>query len=158
MPGPSPKPTALKVLQGNAGKRAIPKNEPKPKAEKPRTPAHLSPKAKYAFKGLSELLLEMGVLTIADSKSLELLCDAYSEWRDLRDLVNKHGFTYETTNQAGETMIKARPEVAMASDAFKRIRGMINEFGLSPASRTKVQTNEPQEHDQLAEFLNRRRK
>lgn len=158
MAGRRPKPSALRVLQGNAGKRAIPKNEPKIESKKPRTPKHLSPKAKYAFKGLSETLEKMGVVTPADGKALELLCDAYGEWRDLRTIIEAEGFTYETTNQAGERMVKARPEVAMASDAWKRIKSMIAEFGLTPSSRTKVQGEKPQEVDPLQEFLNRKRK
>lgn len=158
MPGPAPKPTALKLLTGNAGKRAPSKREPKLKAEKPRTPAHLNATAKHAHKGLCELLLSMGVLTVADGKGLELLCAAYAEWRGLAKIVKTEGYTYETTNGQGERMIKARPEVAMGSDAWKRVKSMIVEYGLTPSSRTRVETNEPLTSDPLQEFLSRNRR
>ncbi|GLQ31654.1 phage terminase small subunit P27 family [Litoribrevibacter albus] len=151
------KPTALKVVTGNAGKRPLNKNEPKPEVKRPKVPAHLSPKAKTAFRGLCDLLENMGVLTIADGVALELMCDAYAEWRDCRKVVEKEGRTYQTTSMAGELVYKARPEVAMASDAWKRLKAMMGEFGLTPASRTKLQTNKPEEVDPLEEFLNRKR-
>ena len=96
------KPTALKVVQGNAGKRALNKNEPKPKAKRPKVPAHLSPKAKTAFKNVCTLLEGMGVLTIADGLALEMMCDAYAEWRDLRKVIETNGATYETTGTSGD--------------------------------------------------------
>ena len=156
MPGPPPKPTALKLLQGRAGKRALNKKEPKPKAKRPKVPAHLSPKAKTAFRNVCDLLEDMGVLTIADGLALEMMCDAYSEWRDLRKAIEKEP-TYETTSTSGDKVIKARPEVAMASDAWKRVKSMAAEFGLTASSRTKLQVTEPEEVDPLDAFMSRKK-
>jgi len=154
--GRPPKPTALKLVQGNAGKRAINKNEPKPKLAKPKCPGHLSPKAKTAFKNVSKLLEDMGVLTIADGMALEMLCDAYAEWRDLRKEIEVAGSsTYTTIGTSGDVVIKARPQVAMASDAWKRIKSMTAEFGLTAASRTKLSVAEKEEIDPLAEYMAR---
>lgn len=150
------KPTALKVVQGNAGKRALNKNEPKPKAKRPKVPSHLSPKAKTAFRNVCDLLEDMGVLTIADGMALEMMCDAYSEWRDLRKIIDKHGSTYVTTGTSGDEVVKARPEVAMASDAWKRVKAMMAEYGMTAASRTKVQTTEPEAEDPLEAYRKRR--
>lgn len=156
MPGPPPKPTALKVVSGNAGKRKLNTKEPKPKAARPRCPAHLSPKAKTAFKNLCQLLEDMGVLTIADGMALELLCDAYSEWRDLDTLIKQEGHTYKTIGTSGDQVIKGHPAVAMRADAWKRIKSMLAEFGLTAASRTKVQAEKPEEEDPLDKFMKRR--
>lgn len=157
MPGPPPKPTTLKLVGGNAGKRAINHNEPKPKAERPKVPAYLSPKAKTAFKNVSTLLEDMGVLTIADGMALEMMCSAYAEWRDLRKIIDKEGVTYWTTGSSGDEVIKARPEVAMASDAWKRVKSMAAEFGLTAASRTKISVAEKEKIDPLAEYMARRK-
>ncbi len=152
------KPTALKVLQGNAGKRGLNHLEPKPEPKRPRMPSHLSPKAKSAYKKVCDLLESMGVLTVADGMALEMMCDAYAEWRDLRKVIDTEGATYKTIGTSGDEIIKARPEVAMASDAWKRVKAMASEFGLTAASRTKIQTNEPKTNDPLEEFLNRNRR
>lgn len=152
------KPTALKVVQGNAGKRPLNLDEPKPKKARPRCPAHLTPKAKTAFKNVVDLLEDMGVMTIADGMALEMMCSAYAEWRDLRKIIERVGATYETTSTTGDLVIKARPEVAMASDAWKRVKSMMAEYGLTAAARTRVKVDKPEEVDPLAAYQQRRRK
>ena len=44
--GRKPKPTAVKVLEGNPGKRSLNTNEPKPVKKAPRCPAWLEDEAK----------------------------------------------------------------------------------------------------------------
>lgn len=138
MAGRKPVPTALKILRGNPGKRAISKREPRPERGVPRMPAHLPERAKSAWKSIGPALDRMGVLTTVDAKALELLCDAYAEYRAARDVVGAKGATYESVSDHG-TMWRTRPEVAIASDAWRRIATMLREFGMTPSSRTKVQ-------------------
>lgn len=148
MQGRKPKPTRMKILAGNPGKRPLNNREPQPTVGKSKCPVWMSPKAKLAFRELSEVLCdELGVLTVADRKALELLCDAYSEYRDARDYVRKNGATYETHSVTGKdeegvpvltTVVRKRPQVDMASDAWKRVKGMLVEFGLTPSSRTRL--------------------
>ncbi len=157
MPGPPPKPSALKLVGGNAGKRAINKNEPKPKSDRPKVPSYLSPKAKTAFKNVCDLLSDMGVLTIADGMALEMMCNAYAEWRDLRKIIDTSSYTYITIGTSGGEVIKARPEVAMASDAWKRVKSMAAEFGLTAASRTKVSIKDREKEDPLAAYRARKK-
>jgi len=155
--GRPPKPTALKLVQGNAGKRAINIDEPKPKIARPRVPAYLSPKAKTAFKSVSNLLEDMGVLTIADGMALEMMCSAYAEGRDLRKLIDVEGYTYTTIGTRGDEVVKARPEVAMASDAWKRVKSMAAEYGLTAAGRSKLSVKEKVKTDPLADYKARKR-
>ena len=96
MGGRPGKPTQLKVVEGTLRKDRINASEPTPKAVAPVMPGWLSPKSKTAWKDLSLTLLDIRVLTVADRKALELLCDAYGEWRDARDVIKKSGMTCET--------------------------------------------------------------
>ncbi len=50
MRGRKPKPTAMKMLEGNPGRRPINGAEPKPPTSTPTCPAHLSPTAKTEWK------------------------------------------------------------------------------------------------------------
>ena len=50
MPGPPPKPTKLKLLAGNPGKRPLNENEPEPEAVAPSVPAHLDDEAGVTLK------------------------------------------------------------------------------------------------------------
>lgn len=151
------KPSHLHVVQGTARPSRMNNSEPKPKAKRPRCPAHLSVKAKTAFKNVSDLLEGMGVLTIADGMALELLCHAYAEWRDLDKLVARDGETYKTIATSGEEVIKANPAVAMRADAWKRVKSMMAEYGMTAAARTKVSADKPEATDPLEDYLKRRK-
>jgi P27 family predicted phage terminase small subunit len=112
MAGRRPKPTVLKLVEGNPGKRAINKTEPKPKREIPSCPAHLDDSGKVAWGRLSVLLDRMGVLTEADSFALERLCDCYTYILECRQLIATDGRTYTVETQTGEILIKGNPAVA----------------------------------------------
>src|SRR6185312_2686519 len=60
MRGRKPKPSALKLLAGNPGKRALNKREPRPRREIPSPPAHLSDGARTAWGALSTRLDRLG--------------------------------------------------------------------------------------------------
>ncbi|WP_241648904.1 phage terminase small subunit P27 family [Rosenbergiella collisarenosi] len=156
MPGPPKTPTPLRVINGNPSKRPINKSEPKPPTGVPPTPKHFSKQEKYWFKRLGEELDCMGVITTLDGMALELLIGAYVEWRTHRDVLDEEGETYTTTTMTGDKLIKAHPRVGMMADAWKRLRGMMSEFGMTPAARSKVNANTPSEIDPLEEFLKAR--
>ena len=80
MRGRKPKPTALKIIEGNPGKRPIRGSEPKPLATQPSCPAHLSPTAKAEWKRLAQTLNRVGLLTQADRAALAAYCQAYGRW------------------------------------------------------------------------------
>jgi phage terminase small subunit len=80
MRGRKPKPTALKLIDGNPGKRPIAGREPKPPATQPTCPAHLAATAKSEWKRLAGVLNEIGLLTRIDRTVLATYCQAYGRW------------------------------------------------------------------------------
>lgn len=84
MAGRRPKPTHLKVVTGNPGKRKLNDKEPTPAREIPSPPAHLTDWGKVAWGKLTMLLDGMGILTVADTLALERLCDIYADILQLR--------------------------------------------------------------------------
>ena len=54
--GRKPKPTAVKVLEGNPGKRSLNTGEPKPEKKAPRCPAWLEDEAKKEWKRMAKQL------------------------------------------------------------------------------------------------------
>lgn len=153
MKGRPAKPTSLKVLQGNPGKRALNKKEPKPAAGIPKCPAHLSKEAKQVWREVVPQLQVMRVLTLADAHALELYCDAMATYRQARQLLNEHGATYETGSQDKGIMYRRRPENEIAEDAWRRAHAALQQFGLTPSSRTKLKTEPEQPKDLLSELL-----
>lgn len=138
MKGRRPIPTSLHVLHGLPGKRPLNADEPQPERGIPDPPAHLSEGARAAWPILAQKLDDMAVLTLADSFALEQLSENHAEILEWRKLVKDAGHTYEVTNDEGETRILINPACRMLSDAEKRFRSMLVEFGLTPSSRSKV--------------------
>lgn len=152
MRGRKPKPRALKIVQGNPGKRALNKDEPRPDRAVPPPPKHLPTRTKRVWRAVAAELDAMGVLTAADAMGLELLVYAYEEYRRARDVADVEGSTYRTEGPAG-TMFRARPEVAIGADAWRRCRAMLAEFGLTPSSRTRIKVGATEEVDPFEELL-----
>lgn len=137
--GRKPKPTHLRLVTGNAGKRPINKDEPKPRRERPSAPGHMSDKAREAWGYVTAILDRMGVLTEADAVSLEMLCEAYADYLAARaELAGFGSNYYQTVNQSGGVMHRAHPAVAVMQDADRRIRAWLAEHGMTPSARSRV--------------------
>lgn len=136
----SPKPTALKVIEGNRGKRPLPLNEPQPRPITPAIPPYLG---RIARKRWDELLPELemaGVLTIVDGDIFACYCAAYQDVCELSADVAANGRTYEVgTNGAQST----RPEAVLLQKAKDDLRRFGAELGIGAASRTKVEVKKP---------------
>lgn len=142
-----PKPTAIHVLLGHQ-KSKLPKHEPKPKRCLPPTPAFLSARAKYHWNRYGPLLERIGVLTISDEGSLALLCESFGEYLEARDMVAKEGMTYTSENKDGGVLIKLHPLVRVMSDCDRRMRAWFVEFGMTPASRSRIIAVDPKAEDE----------
>jgi P27 family predicted phage terminase small subunit len=142
--GPKPKPTALKVIQGNPGKRRLPKNEPKPRRIAPDPAAYLDADAVKVWKELAPELEAVGVLTIVDRYAFAAYCQAVADIAGLSAFLAEHG---ETHNTGQHGAIQQRPQVAMLHKAYDRAAKFGAEFGIGAASRTKVEVK-PREQEQ----------
>lgn len=137
-------PTELKKQRGTLRKDRMNENEPKLPSVIPPIPTWLSEDGQKAFSELSTLLHDMSVLTQADELALTLLCDAYSEYKRAKEVVNELGATMEVTSREGNTKSVIRPEVQIANQSFVRVFQLLKEFGLTPSSRAKVNAIENQ--------------
>jgi P27 family predicted phage terminase small subunit len=139
----------MKLFEGNPGQRRLNRREPTPTKGRPPKPRHLEDKAKRKWEWLVQRLGEMGVLTMADGLALELLADAYGEYREARAVLRKQGLTFI----AGD-VVRPRPEVQIANKAWARVAKMLIEFGLTPSARVRLQvestaTNDAAEDERL---------
>lgn len=156
------KPTALKVLQGNPGKRPLPEREPKPTVAASSPPEWLDDYAKEMWMEVSPLLVGMRVLTEADRPALVLMASAWADWRKADEVIQMRGSSFEVKEwdrRAEEFVVvglRRRPEVADRADAWRRVRLAISDFGMTPAARAKVATAEDDAaaDDPVAKWLN----
>ena len=96
MAGRKPKPTALKELEGNPGKRKLNKKEPMPGKGMPDCPKWLLPEAKEEWKRLCQKLSEMGVLTEVDMAAFAAYCQSYARWKEAQEHIDSEGSIFET--------------------------------------------------------------
>ena len=96
MRGAKPKPTNLKILQGNPGKRPLNKREPKPKLLIPDVPDHLTQSARDEWDRVSRELYMLGLLSSIDRSALAGYCQAYSRWVDAEEGIRKTGLVVKT--------------------------------------------------------------
>ena len=126
--GPAPKPTAIKKLQGNAGRREL--NENEPEYNTPQVlpdPPEVLVGDKYArkeWKVLGNILLKVGVLTEGDYQALAVYCKLHSRWYQAEQLVREKGLT--TFSAKGGVVV--RPEVKIAQDTAKLMKEYLKEF------------------------------
>ncbi|MBV1819989.1 phage terminase small subunit P27 family [Clostridium cochlearium] len=135
--GRKPKPTALKVLEGNPGKRPLNIDEPKPKKKAPRCPSWLEPVAKKEWRRMSKTLEQIGVLTQVDGAAFAGYCQAYARWREAEEFLTKHGTIFKTPSG----YIQQVPQVSIAQTYLKIMKDFCLEFGLTPSARTRIKAD-----------------
>jgi P27 family predicted phage terminase small subunit len=147
--GRPPKPTRLKSLAGNPGKRRLNKREPRPPAAVPRCPAWLPKTAKTEWRRVVGILQPLGLLTHADLAPLVAYCTAWAELQEATKLLHKEGRVCST--QSGYQV--PHPAVAMQRSAWAAVRQLSALFGFDPSSRARLQMPEPEKEDPFEAFL-----
>ena len=148
-PGRKPKPTALKILEGNPGGRKLNENEPKPRPLVPDCPRWLSGKARKVWEKLAPMLGNMGVLTEADEIALAVTCSLYARYKDLERIIDKKGYTGKSSKSGKRAM----PELAMSRDCLRLLKSFLSEFGLTPSSRSRINLTPPENDDPLEKYF-----
>ena len=142
MPGPPPKPTHLKLVTGNPGRRPLNKNEPKPERKLSSPPDELYEDAKIEWRRVAKELHRLGLLTVIDRAALAAYCQAYGRWivaeRALAEVAKRdlltHGLLIKTTN--GNAI--QNPLVGTANKAMLAMMRCASEFGMTPAARSRI--------------------
>lgn len=149
--GPAPKPTALKQLAGNPGKRPLNGSEPQYPAELPTAPRHLSADAQREWRRVGKLLVGAGVMTAVDRAVLALYCQAYGRWAEAERAIAKaeNGLIDLTPNGLAVQSVWLQ----IANKSMEQVRRYGAELGLTPAARTRIHVEKVEEQKSLAEML-----
>jgi P27 family predicted phage terminase small subunit len=135
--GRPPKPTAIKLLEGNPGKRPLNEKEPQPDKKAPECPSWLEPEAKKEWERMAESMEAIGILTEIDMTSFAGYCQAYARWKEAEEFLSKHGTIFKTPSG----YIQQVPQVSIAQTYLKAMKDFASQFGLTPAARTRIQVN-----------------
>lgn len=153
--GRKPKPTELKLLTGNPGKRAV-RRAPaagRQRLRAPGPPEWLPEDGQQEWRRVAPLLLAMRVLRDTDLTALAVYCEAYARYREARrDLDTNMGMYTDT----GTGSIKAHPATTILNQALAQMRAFMVEFGMTPSARVRVATEAPRELSEFEQYLARK--
>jgi len=100
---------------------------------------------------MAKQLWKMGLLSQLDLHAFAGYCSAYAHWVDAEEFIAKHGMVYKTP----KGMLAAVPQVQIAAANLRLMREYSVEFGLTPSSRSRINTggDSSDEDDLMASLL-----
>lgn len=148
MAGRPPKPTALKVVAGNPGKRALNHQEPDPTyLQDLSAPDWLSrvPGAVEVWDELAPKLRAAKLLTEVDVQALAQLAVSLAHFRiaatKTGENLVKHKLVENEEGEPVEAGEHINPWMLVQSMSFKQSNALMAQFGMTPAARTRVAIN-----------------
>jgi phage terminase small subunit len=125
--GRKPTPTHLKVLRGNPGKRALPKNEPQPQGEVEK-PRFLKGRAAKLWDQYAPELIRLRVLTVIDAHNFAAWCSLAAEFE--------------------------KDPAGMVAAKIGQMRGLASSFGMDAAARARLGgSGEKPAEDPFVEYM-----
>lgn len=146
-PGPKPKPTQVKKLEGNPGKRQLNKTEPKFALSFIHPPEGLTDLAIAEWNRIAPELHKTKLLTVADMAALAAYCQSWADWMEARDHIDSDGMT--KVSEKG--YLYQSPWVGIANKAMSNFLRIAAEFGLTPSARSRlsIEPEPPQDPEEL---------
>lgn len=165
MGGRRPKPLAIHKLNGNPRHMSKAElngdNNPQPALTAPEMPKGLPRAARREFRRMVPLLQAIGVISEVDGLALAEYCRAHALIEMAQKEIDKNGMTFITyfEDKDGNAIagdIKANPACSILSTQQKVMKSFLIEFGLTPASRSKLKITKKADADPMEQFLNRK--
>lgn len=151
-PGRKPKPTELKRLQGNPGKRPLNEAEPQPEgvAKMPHGLKTHYPQLAKRWEELAAVLEPLGLLTEADGLAFRLLLQHYQFALEAAVELREAG---SLTRMDENGVERKHPLLQIFRDNSNMYRMWAAEFGLTPSSRARLKVDGGEGAKSLADEL-----
>jgi P27 family predicted phage terminase small subunit len=143
MTGRKPKPIAIKILEGNPGKRPINGLAPNPDASAPKSPRWMSKEAKREWRRIVPHLARLKLMSDLDVAVLAMYCETYAQYIKAAKFIQEHGQTYTVDRYDKEGRLYDKtchkyPEVGIMEACMDNVRKFASLFGLSPSDRARM--------------------
>lgn len=158
--GRPPKPTAQKQLEGTARADRMISNEMMPSKidHAPSPPRYLTDNAKKEWKLVCAELIDLDMLAGVDLALLSAYCQEMADYvmacEKLKDPEIGHVMT--TTKEGGGSYSQQSPWVSIKNTALGNALKLANQFGFTPAARSRINAKPKEEEDELGKLLNNR--
>ena len=152
MAGRRPKPTALKKLEGNPGKRPLNDDPKLPTLNAMSCPRHLSDVARKEWHRVVKELGAAGLLTVVDRTALAAYCQSFANWVEAEQELQENGRVMKF--DSGYQQVS--PWVTIAKQSLAEMRAFMTEFGMTPSSRSRIHVEKPEVEDPFDAFVRRK--
>ena len=152
MAGRNRKPTAIKILEGNRGRRNLNTREPQFSEGIQSRPEWLLPEAKREWVRVCGELDALGLLQSVDRAVLAAHCQAWARWVECEQYLTKHGLVQWVESKANGSYRQQQPEVVIGQKYYQLMLSAASKLGISPADRSRVTAPE-RKRDDLNELL-----
>lgn len=157
MRGRPPKPTAVKRLEGNPGKRKLPQGEPQPDRVKPRKPRSVTRRraASRFWNDHADPLVDLGILTGVDGAAFRLMAEHYATAVEALADMQRDGDNgaLQLTRMDENGVERKHPLLQIFRDNSSAFLKYADRFGLNPSARARLKTEAPAEQLSLVEQL-----
>lgn len=146
--GPKPKPTNLRVLEGNPGRLPINDGEPHPSGA-PECSDYLSEDAKTKWRSIMDSV-PPGMITNADGPILEAFCEAWATHKQASEALNR------SRDLLGDNLVvrdKPSPYLRIRNEAARTMASLATRLGLSPADRNGLKLGVPKSKNKWADLI-----
>lgn len=134
MRGRKPKPTALKLADGNPGMRRMNGTESKPAESLPDCPLHRKPQSRTEWDRIAVNLNKIGLLTRVDRATMGAYCQCYAQWVEAEErLAEKPAII-----RLPSGYIQQSPWLNISNKQMELMAKYMAELGLTPASRSRL--------------------
>jgi len=151
------KPTVLKKLEGNPGKRPLNENEPEPvKADSKdlKPPIWLMEEAKKEWARVVPELARLNLFTKLDRSALIGYCQSWARYVEAENYLNDHATAFKTD----KGYIAQVPQVSIAQKYLKICQSFMTEFGFTPSARGKMQLPSEKDDDPMENWFSQKGK
>lgn len=159
--GRKPKPTHLKIVIGNPGRRPLKEDaiQPEVRDEPPAAPAFLKGEARAEWKRLAPALCTLGLLSILDMGAFASYCLAFGRLVQTEKLLAN--LAQQDASGRDAILIKTKtggvainPAIWLARASASDVVRYAAEFGFTPSSRSRITATGPIHGGQLTRSSN----
>jgi P27 family predicted phage terminase small subunit len=98
--------------------------------------------------------MALGLLTEIDRAALAAYCQCWARWVQAEEAMRDPEHKMVTLTDSGYPVVT--PWINVANTAMKQMLRYLTEFGMTPASRSKVTAASEEEDDPYEEFIKRK--
>ncbi|HIF50431.1 MAG TPA: phage terminase small subunit P27 family [Thiotrichaceae bacterium] len=146
--GRKAKPTKLKLLQGNPGKRPINESEPNANPASVRSPTWLSDGARKCWDMNAATMIGAGVLTKLDADMFSAYCESFSLWQRAHEQLEGSSLIHE--NESGYKQQNGL--IGIINKSQDQLVKLAREFGMTPSARTNIRLTVENDDNEWNDF------